>query len=680
MRSNLGADKSRLYKVLYGQQCHLYYISLYVKPSRSISILDENLRQIRRIELKDVSTIQRRILSPEQTIKTAVATYRDLIEFKLSKEGNSWLRFTLPSTEECEALCKAIQLQFGVPVYNYGSLNVNFRAALGAKRTDDAVSPSTPAVSNYRLVRDDYYASCVRDLLSHLGVSLTEEDYGSGEPPAEFSNEYPVMIDGTLEEGSYASFRSLKTPQMESFTVYRVEWYISTRRGLSGEFYPMPCCLNDMFYLHDLTIGRYLKLRVSKAVGTDVNRKYLYCVTTRGPVRLGNIMAHNMLLNVSKDNEVHNVLVCAKQFRALAIHLNRLPADGNISSHSVDPPRAQDPLIPSARTLELNSIEDEIAKLDIKADSIPESLPASERSVRRSVTSSNSDSLGTVTDVISSENDTATVRGSSIDTVDTHNSLSVSQLAASTSVSSTSSIPVTEPPASQDTPTVPKEGHVKAKPKTLGVVAKGPPVKKPTEIQNGKMRGLFRNLFDKGKMFIQKKRLTKAQTGSQDIKAKHPGPKIAQPRPKARSAGTVPSSTAQHDESFIEVQIQYRCAGLFMWTNEVELELKWTRLDVREYGDPSQPPTSIPDPHTGIELEFTYKSKDSTQPPLLPLTLRLSSSLQRSTLFHAMLFNKYRGSFYSIDQGEKDLHRGLFSEVKDAYAKICKHMGRRHVG
>nr|ALR73022.1 hypothetical protein [Babesia bovis] len=708
MRLTVGNDSSQLYKVLYGQQYHLYYISLYVKPSRSICILDENLRQIRRIELNDIASIQRRILSAEQTVKTSTATYSD-IELKLSTGGERWLRFTLPSTEECEALCKSIQIRFGIPVYNYGSLNVNFRAALGDKKagTSATGSVTNPSPGNYHLVKDEYPVSSVGGILSQLGLSMGDDDRSLGELPEEFTNDYPVIIEGTLESGSYANYRSLKTPSMESFTVYRVEWYISTRRGESKDFYSNPSSSSDMLYLHDYMIGHYIKLRVSKAVGTGVNRRYLYSVTTRGPIRLGNIMAHNVLLNVSKDNELHTVLAKTDDIHAIATSLNRLPKDGVITKGPMQQSTLDIMQFSSFMTCKEVPVEEHATSVDEQNDDIAEPVETPLPHVRVASHSDIVDSLSGYTDKSSIIlNDTDTNESTIPSSVGIGSSLSSSSELRSSATRFNESLldsiekepegsedsmasllrePSTKvpveapPPKAKSKPPLPKVSTPKSAQGTLkgAINAKGTavtgrsPVKPDgtpaVEPQVGKMRGLFKNWIDKGKTLLHRKKgmnATAIAKNSVNPKAKqniHPKAKHVPNFPKAPAAK---KAIPMRDDNLIEVQLQLRCAGLVIRTTEIELELSWPRLDVKEYCDPSKPPTLPLDPRSGIELRLMYKRKDSGESQLLPLTLRLSSTLQRS----------------SIDQGEKDLQRGLFSDVKEAYAKICKYMGRRNLG
>lgn len=93
-----------------------------------------------------------------------------MFEIHLSSDGTVTLQFTIPTTQECEDLCSHIQLQFGMPVYSYGSLNLNFRWALDANnaRKPPADTVARGISKKYELVRDDYYASCVAEVFQNL--------------------------------------------------------------------------------------------------------------------------------------------------------------------------------------------------------------------------------------------------------------------------------------------------------------------------------------------------------------------------------------------------------------------------------------------------------------------------------------------------------------------------------
>ncbi|CDR94944.1 hypothetical protein BBBOND_0201010 [Babesia bigemina] len=760
--SSTSSGTGRMYQVLFGQQSHLYYLCLSVNPYRSIAVLDHNLRPIRRIDVKDVLSFQRRVLSNDPSHHSGSVTHSDVslcrhclqlvqvFELQLSSDKGGWLRFGLPTTEECDQLCSSVQLHFGVPVYNYGSLSTNFRASLGPKAAacSNTVDKGPNSVcKSYRLVRDDFYASAAGDFLTQLGITCGDNDQGLGDPPAEFSTDYPVIMEGPLEAASYVSFRSMRKPQMHPFSVYRAEWYLSTHRGDPGEFYPAASCSNDIFYLNDWTIGRYVQLRVYKAVGTGVNRKFVFTTATRGPVRFSNVLAHNILLNVSKDNEAHNVLICAKQFRAIAAHLKKLPFAPTGGTDNFDRRLSTKlslmQIKSSARSLHLpgDSVE-ELSGENVDNKGIRDSVTASmETAIQPAVTYESTGSFGSYADdnsdflgELEGNAGTATPRSGaprptedpelfhtkSLLSADSATVLCDSDGARDSAASASRDAsdaaqpgaevgvtlatwhqPVTQetgkaedrpakkqqPATADSAPTAPK-----AKPPPKVAKATPPPkaaaggaAKPPPEAPRmGRVRGFFKNIFgkarpDKGRN-VPAKAVAKsvspvtASKAEPLVKAKQQG--LLPPGPNAAAGPATPGPT-KPDEDFVEVQLQCRCAGLYLWNDEVELELKWTRIDVQDCYEPSQQPEPYPDPASCLEVTLAYKCKGDSEQRLLPLTIRLSSPQQRCTLYHAMLFNKYRGPFYSIDQGERDLQRGLYSDVKDAYAKICKHVARR---
>ncbi|GIX65268.1 prefoldin subunit 2 [Babesia caballi] len=172
----------------------------------------------------------------------------------------------------------------------------------------------------------------------------------------------------------------------------------------------------------------------------------------------------------------------------------------------------------------------------------------------------------------------------------------------------------------------------------------------------GKLRYALKNLLDKGRAIMRKKPAAKAAQASPAgaiakaaRKCSPPSKAKAAGNPKPPNAASTPMPPAT---PFLEVHIQCRCTGLSVWTGAVEFELKWTRLDVRDcYEAPQQAhATQEPqsDPFADLDLVVLYRCKDSGEQ--LPLTLRLTSPLQRCTLYHAMLFNKHRGPFYVINR------------------------------
>ncbi|KAK1934027.1 hypothetical protein X943_001641 [Babesia divergens] len=668
----LSSGNSRLYTVLYGAQCHLYYLSLSVKPSKSISLYDENLRHIRSIDVKDVVSFQRRIEVASQNSSGDPASQKDVFEIHLSSDGTVTLQFTIPTTQECEDLCSHIQLQFGMPVYSYGSLNLNFRSALDANnaRKPPADTVARGISKKYELVRDDYYASCVAEVFQNLGIAPTDFEHERHEPPAQPNPNYPIIIEGALEEGSYTSYRSVKTPQTPPFSVYKVEWFLSKHRGSSAEFQDAPSCQGDTFFLRDYMVGHYVHLKVYKAIGNDANRTYIFSTATKGPIRLCSMMARNVLLNVSKDNDVHNVLVRAADFKMIARQLNKLPQEAaEVPVKAITPVRP-----PKAASHVPNLLHNENERVTGKpSDPVNDADGDIHRTLSfpdstRPVGSCANDTNGT-------EERTLPTRNKSDQITEVHSEESVP-----THVDDTRN---TGDDAVKTRPT--KGPNPKSKRPVPN--AKAPTAPSDDKAANGRtvhfggastvgeepkgLRNIFRNMFKKNVAPNAAPAPKKSALPSPKAKAKSPNPRKS-PKATPKSANFLAPL-----EAHIEICLQNQCRGVRLWTDELELELQWNNLEIQDCnGVRGEDAPSDPQPSEYI-LSLAYKCKIANEERVLPLTLQLSSSTHRNILYHSMIFNKYRRHFYTIDQGERDLQRGLYSDVKEAYVKIWKHIAQR---
>ncbi|AFZ81428.1 hypothetical protein BEWA_008380 [Theileria equi strain WA] len=315
---------NNLYKVLYGPLDHVYFISLQSKPSKSLVLYDDNYHQIYKIDVSSVTGFQRRSIQKdswtdarEGSEKSAFAKYI----FEIFFGTNNPLTFTFLEYEYCDAFCKNIELTFGVQVYNYGSLNL---VALKERRED---------VKRESLQNEDDRLFVARRNTPHDFFKVAGIDSeGHSEPPATFSSKYPVIIEGTMEEGTFLSYRNIKTATLSPFTVYKVEWYLSKSKGSDEEFIEELFSTDDTFYLKEFMIGHYVMVKVYKAIKTYNTRNFVFSTSIKGPVVLSNYLAHNVLVNSVKDTVTHNVLMTVLHLRRLC-KLNP-PADYSESTVS----------------------------------------------------------------------------------------------------------------------------------------------------------------------------------------------------------------------------------------------------------------------------------------------------------------------------------------------------------
>lgn len=665
------STNKRRYKVLYGAQRSQYYLALAVQPSKSLILYDDQLRQVRSIDLKDVVTFQR-CISTSTAGNDDYGGQRDIFEIHLSADGSVTLQFMLTSTEEIEDLCRDVQTQFGTPVYSYGSLNKNFRQALGARHVPNASAANKDGKGlphQYELVKDEFYTSFVTDALTSLGITDNDLDHEHGEPPAEHTNKFPVVIDGTLEETSYLTFRSVKTPHMPPFCVYKVEWFLSKRRGYSKEFRETPSCLGDTFYLTDSMVGFYVLLKVYKAVEGHTNRSYVFATATKGPVRVCSVTAHSMLLNISKDNEVHAVLVKEADLRNIAIQLHKLPKGPKqppVEQPSVNKPQQMQTAAGKNAGTAAGNPNPKGGSRDVDDSYLADEEDDGSEDLGNAYQAAGEDEVGMGQPPLVGDDPDKRVSHSIVKIEDGNLNEGGEH----------------KGPAPKGG--VPKDAAAKAKavvPKAAGRAFKGkavqPPMAKAGDGGKTKMKGLMGNLFKKKGLLQAISLPMKGMLGKGKQGAKvEPKPNTAAPPHMSRPAASS-NKGVEGAERWIEVMVKNCCKGLQLWSGDMELELPWTRLELLPYCEIDvDKPQDLEDRSRGM-LPIKYKCKNETDEVLLPFDIKASSFEQRSTLYHSMIFNKYRRNYYSIDQGERDIHRGYYSDVKDAYVRIWKYIGHR---
>ncbi|UKK02720.2 hypothetical protein MACK_002816 [Theileria orientalis] len=302
---------NKYFKVLYGPLNHAFHITLHNKPYKNIVLFDDNFRQIRKIDVSQVSSFQSRCVQSDSTVnvlnrKQSVVTKQHLIEIYFGSTNKHPLTFTTVSYVDCQLLSEEIEKVFGVRVYNYGTLNTAFKNALRNSEEAELVTEDHDRfqrkLDSYHLQRNAYELKSLYD--------FAQLDYNEHtEPLAEISSKFPVVIEGNLEDGSFVSYRDIATRNNVNTSVYKVEWYLSKSVGGSDEYFETPSETSDTFYISEYMIGHFVMVKVYRALKFNENRTFVFSTAQKGPIYPSGLLCHHILINSTKKPDLHETLI-----------------------------------------------------------------------------------------------------------------------------------------------------------------------------------------------------------------------------------------------------------------------------------------------------------------------------------------------------------------------------------
>ncbi|UKJ89723.2 hypothetical protein MACJ_002977 [Theileria orientalis] len=302
---------NKYFKVLYGPLNHAFHITLHSKPYKSIVLFDDNFRQIRKIDVSQVSSFQSRCVQSDSTVnvlnrKHSIVTKQHLIEIYFGSTNKHPLTFTTVSYVDCQLLSEEIEKVFGVRVYNYGTLNTAFKNALKnaeeAKLVTEDHDRFQRKLDSYHLQRNAYELKSLYD--------FAQLDYNEHtEPLAEISTKFPVVIEGNLEDGSFVSYRDVVTRNNLNTSVYKVEWYLSKSVGGPDEYFDKPSETSDTFYISEYMIGHFVMVKVYRALKFHGNRTFVFSTAQKGPIYPSSLLCHHILINSTKKPDLHETLI-----------------------------------------------------------------------------------------------------------------------------------------------------------------------------------------------------------------------------------------------------------------------------------------------------------------------------------------------------------------------------------
>ncbi|BAM42070.1 conserved hypothetical protein [Theileria orientalis strain Shintoku] len=302
---------NKYFKVLYGPLNHAFHITLHNKPYKNIVLFDDNFRQIRKIDVSQVSSFQSRCVQSDSTVnvlnrKQSIVTKQHLIEIYFASTNKHPLTFTTVSYADCQLLSEEIEKVFGVRVYNYGTLNTAFKNALRnvgeAEQVTEDYDRFQRNLDSYQFHRNAYELKSLYD--------FAQLDYNEHtEPLAEISSNFPVVIEGNLEDGSFVSYRDILTRNNLNTSVYKVEWYLSKSVGSSEEYFETASETADTFYISEYMIGHFVMVKVYRALKFNENRTFVFSTAQKGPIYPSSLLCHHILINSTKKPDLHETLI-----------------------------------------------------------------------------------------------------------------------------------------------------------------------------------------------------------------------------------------------------------------------------------------------------------------------------------------------------------------------------------
>lgn len=206
----------------------------------------------------------------------------------IHREELSSLSFEFDDGRDCGSFLDAVQAMFGIPVKSFamhGYSDSEDEQEQGDQMQHNKTDrPSCP-------IHGDEPCRCVIQKLAPPRLPDSVED-------AEYSDQFPIAIEGRCQSGSDLQYKDLSVMGRRS-PGRVIQWFVALHPGRDPTYPSKPLKVGPLFQPTDNMVGSYIKVRVSRHLDESLEESMtsplVYSEAVKGPLTVDDLTAKGVL-------------------------------------------------------------------------------------------------------------------------------------------------------------------------------------------------------------------------------------------------------------------------------------------------------------------------------------------------------------------------------------------------